>query len=213
MDPDEVAYRKSVRNMAAVLAAIVITVFAALFVPYFLFPTHDVYPTSVTSDSPTGFTMHLTVEAGPSSSPWSVKLIGWINSTSSSIDNITASNSWALSQAGLWTRSCTPGWPIGLGVMQGHYTQDNYTLGTLLPLGQALFAHCPTEPPPPSSFAFEPHTSKALVVLAGRPAFWVIESSLNFTGTSPGYQLQAGVYTAVLADEWGDVLTANFLEA
>ena len=205
--------------MAAVLAAIVITVFAALFVPYFLFPPRNVYPSSVTSDSPTGFTMHLSVSPGASSPTWSVTLTGWVNSTSSSIENITASNGWALPQGGLWTRSCTPGWPIGIGVMQGHYTQDNYTqdnytLGTLLPLGGIPVPHCPMEGRTiPSSFAFEPHTAKALVVLGGTPSFWVIELSLNFTWTSPGYQLKAGVYTAVLADEWGDVLTANFLEA
>ena len=213
MDPDDLAYRRSVRNMVAVLAAIVITVFAALFVPDLLFPPQNVYPSSVTFDSPSGFTMHLTVNLTRVASTWGVALAGWVNSTSSSIYNITASDSWGVSPQGLWTRSCTPGFPIGLGLMQGRYTQDNYTLGTLLPVPQVPNPPCPEATIAPGSFAFEPHTSKALVVLGGSPSFWTIVTSLHYTETTPGYQLQPGVYTAVFADEWGDVVTADFLAA
>ena len=93
--------------------------------------------------------------------------------------------------------------------MEGHYTQDNYTLGTLLPLNSTQ-PPCPGGSYSPAYFAFEPQTSRALVVLAGKPTFWTIQTVVRFTGTTPGYQLPPGVYTAVLADEWGDVLTANF---
>ena len=211
MDPDEAAYRRSVRNMAAILAAIVITVFAAIFVPLLLFPTHNVYPASVTYDSPSGFAMHLALNKTADSAAWTIVLTGWINSTSPSIENVSASDSWAIPRDALWTMPCNQGWPIGLGVMQGHYTQDNFTLGTLLSLDGSTTS-CPAQTNSPSSFTFEPQTAKALVVLDGKPSFWVLQTSLRFTGTTPGHLLQPGVYTAVLADEWGDVLTANFLE-
>lgn len=214
MDSDEVAYRRSVRNMSVILAAIVITVFAAIFVSSYVSPHHDVFQNAVTYDSPNGFTMHLTVTPTSDSPTWGVTLEGWVNSTSPSIENITAADSWAVSQSRLWTSACTSGFPIGVGVMQGHYNQDNFTLGTLLPLNRALFSPCVGQTySSPTSFAFEPRTSKALVVLGGAPKFWGIQTSLHFTGTTAGYGLQPGVYTAVLADEWGDVLTTNFLES
>ncbi len=212
MDPDDDAYRRSVRNMIFVLAAIVVTVFAAIFIPPYFNAGGSAFPTSTSYDSGVGFTMNLTVNYSAGSPTWVVALEGWVNSTSPQIENVTAADSWAFPLGRLWTRLCTPGWPIGLGVMQGHYTQDNYSLGALLPLNQGVTS-CPTSAPPPGSFAFEPHTSKALVVLGGSPEFWVIQSSLRYTGSTPGYQLPPGIYTAILADEWGDVLTANFRAA
>ena len=209
MDSDDIAYRKSVRNMSLVLAAIVITIFAAIFIPPYLNPPSTSFPSSVSFDSGFGFTMHLTVNYSSGSQTWSVLLDGWVNSTSSSINNVTAADAWAYPLNDLFTMPCTPGWPIAIGVMEGHYTQDNYTLGTLLPLNLSQ-STCTGTSRSPTSYAFEPYTSKALVVLGSTPSFWTIQTSLPFTGTTPGYLLPPGVYTAVLADEWGDVLTANF---
>ncbi len=210
MDSDDIAYRKSVRNMAFVLAAIVITIFAAIFIPPYVNPPHNSYPPSVSFDSGFGFTMHMTVNYSSGSPTWSALLSGWVNSTSPSIENVTAADSWAFPPSDLFTGVCNPGWPVAIGVMEGHYTQDNYTLGTLLPLNGSQ-PQCAGGAYSPTSFAFEPQTSKALVVLAGKPSFWTIQTVLRFTGTTPGSQLPPGVYTAVLADEWGDVLTADFL--
>lgn len=221
MNPDDVAYRKSVRNMVVVLAAIVITVFAAIFIPPYLSPYHDVFQNSVIYDSPFGFTMHLTLNSTSASPKGEVTLSGWLNSTYANIQNVTAADSWAFPQASLWERACLNGWPIGIGVMQGHYTRDNYTLGTLLLLNQPQSA-CPVNASPPQYFLFypSPHSSEALVSVAGGHDLWLIQTDLSFGQNSlrqnalpgaPGPKgLPQGVYTAVLADEWGDVLTANF---
>jgi hypothetical protein len=211
MDPDEVAYRRSVRNMIAVLAAIVIVVFAALFIPYYLLPSHTSYQATVTLDSPYGFSMHLGVNATSVSQTGTVVIAGWVNSTSSSIENVTAATQWPVPQGKLWGRPCAPWWPIAIGVMQGHYTKDNYTFGTLIQIRQPALL-CQERSPSPTSFAFEPHSSKVLVVRGGNPSFWVLQTELRFGQSSTSYQLQPGVYTALLADEWGDILTTNFLE-
>jgi len=50
MDSDDIAYRKSVRNMGLFLAAIVITIFAAIFIPPYVNPPHNAYPQSVSFD-------------------------------------------------------------------------------------------------------------------------------------------------------------------
>jgi hypothetical protein len=102
--------------------------------------------------------------------------------------------------------------------MAGHYTQDNYTLGTLFSLPQPLVG-CPVQAATPSYFLLEPHSSKALVVFRGtKSPTWVLQSSFAFgyapgeglpEGTGPNY-LPSGVYTVILSDEWGDALTSNF---
>ncbi|MDG6988054.1 MAG: hypothetical protein JRN21_01875 [Nitrososphaerota archaeon] len=217
MDSDDVTYRKNVRNMSVVLAAIVLTIFAALFVPpYFASP--NVFQTSVSVATPFGFSLNLALNSTSASPAGGVLLTGWLNSTESSVNNVTASVSWAFPPTGLWlgTDRCTAGWPLGIGVMQGHYTQDNYTLGSLLPFMQPL-VYCPVTAPP-QFFLLYPHSSEALAVIGGNPFRWVLNDSLPFSSSSlaPGALrstvsgLPPGVYTAVLADEWGDVLTANF---
>ena len=214
---DDAAYRRSVRNMSFVLAAIVITIFAAIFVPPYVFPSHDNFQRSVSMDSPFfGFTLHLDLNTTTPASSGHVLITGWLNSTSSSLENITTSNSWPLGLSGLWGKICTSGWPIGVGVMKGHYDQDNYTLGKLLPIPQPA---CPSQSEVPSYFILEPHSSKALVDIGGSPQYWIIQTDYTFgytlnaglpEGAGPN-QLPTGVYTAILADEWGEVVTANFL--
>jgi hypothetical protein len=219
MDPDDVAYRRSVRNMVIILVAITIVIFAAIFVPPYVNPRQKPFQASVSYDFPSGFTMHLTLNSTTLAPTAEVLLTGWVNSSSDSIENVTVANSWAFPQGGLWERGCSTGWPIGLGVMKGHYTQDNYTLGALLQLKRPLTG-CPASSPP-SYFLFYPLSSKALADTRAGPSLWVLQTSLTFgegslqptssSGSEAPNELLSGVYTAVLADEWGDVLTTNFL--
>lgn len=219
MDPDASAYRRSVINALVVLAAVVIALVAsALVLPYFSGPNAS-FQKSVTLSSPEGFTLFLNISSTSISTSGNVNVTSWAVNGSPYISNISAANSWGVLEGGLWTRPCTSGWPIGVGLMQGHYDGNNYTQGKLIPVGSIPIL-CPVAVVPPHYFAFEPHSSKAFVELAGAPAFWTIRSSLVFGGKSLGpqglpdspgpNQLPPGVYTVVAADEWGDVLTTNF---
>jgi hypothetical protein len=216
--PDDVEYRKSVRNMSAVLAAIVITIFAALIIPPYLNPVRPTFQEQVSATSPYGFTLTLEINSTSISSTGHIAITAWVNSTSSTIENVTAKDAWALDRAQLWGRICTSGWPMGVGVMQGHYTLDNFSQGTLLHFPQPLVL-CPVMRGQPQWFALAPHSSKALVSPGGIPTFWILQSTLTFgsgnlpLNLTPGPRssgFPAGVYTAVAADEWGDVVTTNF---
>lgn len=209
---DDVEYRKSVRNMSIVLAAMAITIFAAIFIPPHFSPAHDVFQSSVSAGTPSGFIMHLTMNATRVGTGGSVLVTGWLNSTSDSLYNITAANAWGLPQNMLWEPPCVSGWPIGIGVMEGHYTADNYTMGTLVPVPKPLTS-CPVQAASPSYYVFEKYSSRALVDFGGTPSIWTIQTTFTFPQYLSGSGLHPGVYTAVLADEWGDVLTANFLVA
>jgi len=192
--------------MTLVLAAIVLTVFAGLFVPPYLFPPHNVYQTSVSSDSPYGFVLHLSLNATLLANGESLLLTGWLNSTSS-LENVTVASQWAVPPAGLHGPFCSPGWPIGLGIMQGHYTQDNYTLGSLRQISTPV--NCPEEGPAPAYFVTEDHSSTVLFSTDGAPAVWDLYTRFSVSPGSVG-PMPPGVYTAVFADEWGDVLTTIF---
>jgi len=218
---DDLAYRRSVRNMSIILAVIVIVVFAAIFVPPYISPNHDVFQQSVTTDSPAGFTLHLTTNATSISPGGSVLIDGWVNSSFASVQNLTVADQWAFRESLLWGKACTTGWPIGVGVMEGHYDQDNYTLGTLLAIPQPL-SSCPVSAPPQFILLYpSPHSSEALASVSGNPVRWLLQTLFAFSDRtlgpasqpgSPGPgELPPGVYTAVLADEWGDVLTNNFI--
>jgi hypothetical protein len=206
MDPDDLAYKKSVRNMSVVLAVIVITIFAALVASPYLFPTTSTFQTSTTFVSAFGFTLYLRINTTTLAPDGNLQINGWLNSSSGSVSNITAADTWGIGPANLWTAACTSGWPIGVGVIRGHYTQDNSTFGTLYPIPIPAYK-CLVGNPAPNSFLLEPHSSKALVTLNGTPQYWVLQS--NYTLNTRGFP--PGTYTAVLADEWGDVMTTNFI--
>lgn len=206
MDPDDVEYRKSVRNMALVLAAIVITAFAAIFIPPYFSSSNNVYVPNVSETSPFGFVLHLSVNSTFVPPSGSVLITGWVNNTYGAIEDINASNSWGLSQGQLVERACTAGWPIGIGVMMGHYTDQNYSSGTLLNLPRPA-VQCPVSTNTPKDFIFRPHSSQALVTVGGTTAEWNIVTSVDFKGVSTSGTSRPGVYTALIADEWGDVLT------
>ena len=209
MDPDEIEYKKSVRNMSLVLAAIVITAFAGIFIPPYFFSAHNMYVPSVSDQSTFGFTVHLSLNSTLVQPSGGVLITGWINSTSASIEDINSSGSWGLPQSQLWG-SCNLGWPIGIGIMKGHYADANYSAGTLINVSPLRSWCGPQGGTTPKDFVLRPHSSQAVVTVNGSPAIWDLVSSLGFGGIPLGIQLQPGVYTAVIADEWGDVLTMIF---
>ncbi len=209
MTEDDAVYRRNVRTMALVLAAIVLTVFAALFIPPLLNPVHEQFNQSGSVNSPYGFSLNIRLNATHPAQGAGVSVTAWLNSTSPQISNITAVNSWPIGPQGLWTRICTSGWPLGVGVMPGYYTSDNYTLGSLIRVPMPLLA-CPVSIFTPKYFLLQPYGSVAIVELNGALAHWNLTSTVSLGGPLLGAQRSSGVYTAVAADEWGDVVIAHF---
>lgn len=208
------AYRKNVKAMSIILIVIMAIIFGALFIPPYLFPTRTTFQSSVSSPSPEGFTLNLTLNTTSIAPDGEVNITTWAVSTDRMINNVTALDDWGLNQSMLWVSKCDE--PVGVGLMLGYYTLDNYTQGALLPIGTNS-GNCPGSPP--KYFAFEYNTSTALVAENNMPYFWSIRASINYGGsgtgsngltTPPSEGLSQGVYTVVAADEWGDVVLANF---
>ncbi|HYC26820.1 MAG TPA: hypothetical protein VEB67_02215 [Nitrososphaerales archaeon] len=217
MSDDDAAYKKSVRNMSIVLAAIVITVFAAIFIPPYLNPAHDEFQKSVSLGTGQGFTLYLDINSTALSPSNSLNVTAWEVSTAPAISNVTALSNWSVPVSDLYTSNCFHGWPIGIGLMQGHYDQDNYSLGSMIPLTYvaAGCAQSQGTSSPPQWFAFEPDTSDVIASQGGTLVHWTLLSQFTFNHSSSSIfdgngVLAPGVYTVVAADEWGDVLTTNF---
>ena len=211
---DDVAYKRSVRNMSFVLAAIVITVFAAIIIPPYINPIHNNFQASVSLETGQSATLFLLVNSTSIAPEGHVNVTIWLKSTYPSINNVTAANQWSLPPGYMWTRSCTAGFPIGVGLMRGHYDQSNYSQGQLLRPNLPWTA-CPISTTSPRWFAFEPGTPNAIVNLGGTLEHWTISTGViagpgSFAGSGAG-GFSPGVYTVLAADEWGDVLTTNFV--
>lgn len=215
---DDLVYKKNVRSMLVILSVMAMVIFAAIFVPPYLNPPHEVFRTSVSYGSPFGFTMYLTLNATTVSPNGTILFTGWLNNTGGDL-NLTAVNQWPYSQSLLMEKPCTPGWPMGIGIMKGQYDQENYSLGTPMQLQQPSYG-CSQQGGAPSYFLFYPHSDMVIASINGNPTNWVIQTTFYFSPGSlsagalsggTGQSLPPGVYTAILVDEWGDVLATNFL--
>lgn len=208
MDPDDVAYRKSVRNTVKVLAVVVAVIAAALILTGYFDVTPNSFQTSTSVPSAYPFTLSLAINTTSTSPDGVVAISAWLNATSTG--NVTSVSLWGFNQSRLVSPPCSSGFPVAIGVMQGHYTLDNYSVGTLLPISHPLVL-CPIHHGSPPWFYFGSQSSRVLVTLDGTPEFWVLSTSYGFGADSIGkLHLPPGVYTAVAVDEWGDFVLTNF---
>lgn len=206
LSEDDAAYRRNVRNMALVLAAITITIFAAIFIPPVINPVHEQFAPSGSATSPYGFTINVKLNSTSLRDGGGVAIEAWLNSTSPQLDNVTAESAWPVGPEDLWTKVCVAGWPLGIGVMSGYYTQDNYTSGSLLQIPQPIVS-CPEEGRGPAYFILQPFSDNALVEASGTAQIERLQSSLTFSGADAvGH---AGAFTVLAADEWGDMVLVH----
>jgi hypothetical protein len=209
---DNKEYHRNVRNMAFVLAAITIVIFASIFIPPLVNPVHEQFSREASSNSPYGFGLNLSINATHLESGGYVAITFWINNTSKQINNVTAQNNWPVKN--LPATSCPNGMPMSVGVMKGYYTGDNLSLGHVLPLFY-LGPPCPPIPEFASTpyFLFQPLGSVALVRSAGG----IRQVNVSVTVSSNSYieggaaARFAGVFTVVAVDEWGDSVLTHFV--
>ncbi len=195
--------------MVVVLAAIVLTAFATIFIPPIVNPVHEQFSQTGYSDSVYGFRLNLLLNGTQLAAGHGISVTAWLINTSSGINNVTAASQWPVSLLGLWTRICTNGWPVGVGVMPGYFTTDNYTRGSLIRVPSPLLA-CPILRDTPAFFLMQPKGSTAIVRLNGVLSDWNLTSTFALGSVQLARNQSGGVFTAVAADEWGDVAIAHF---
>lgn len=208
MTEEDASYRRSVRNTIVVMAAMVMVIAAALFIPPLVSPLHEQFNNVSSVESPYGLSLTIRLNGTKPAAGEGETVTAWLNSTSSQVSNITAATSWPMGPQGLWTKTCTNGWPLGVGIMAGYYTTDNYSLGSLIQVPMPLL-NCPMMMGTPGFFLMQPHGSTAIVKVNGALADWNLTTTFGVGGSHLSSQ-RGGVYTAIAADEWGDVAVAHF---
>ena len=211
-DEDEV-YHKNARNMALVLAAIVIVIFAAIFIPPLVNPVREQFAPEASVNSEYGFSLNLALNATSTTSGTRIAFSVWANNTSGQIDNVTSEGNWPVTN--LSAAPCYTNMPMRVGVIVGYYTESNFSLGVVYPLSSPLSdSNCALAAgTAPSYFLFKPLGSEALV----RASSGIIQLDVSLTVSSNGYviggssQPFAGVMTAVAVNEWGDSVVIHFI--
>lgn len=144
-----------------------------------------------------------------------------------SVNNVTEAVGWAYSQDSLTPCGPDPYTnPVEFAVVQGHYSQDNYTSGKALPFyntGNVYLCGMVGVLGGPHAYAFQP-LSDAFSFPSGSAqpeigaASITITTSGYWTGAQNGVAaafvpFPPGAYTIIGADEWGNVvLLQAFLE-
>jgi len=196
--------------MAVILAAIVITVFASIFIPPLVYPSHEQFVASSSTFSPYGFSLLLTENATRIVSGQDIDVTAVMNNTSYEVLQVPAASDWPL--AGLYTRPCFTGWPMGIGIMQGYYTSDNFTSGTLLKLQYPQAGCSSGTSSAPTIFLIEADSPDSVANSTNSVQTWNLTFSLDsrsYAGANGTAYFQ-GVYTVVVADEWGDTAITHF---
>ncbi len=207
---DEEHYRRSARNMAYFVGALVLLVVAAVAASAILSPQSEpTRPDIARASSGLGFDLVLRVNSTSLASGSTLGATVAINNTSGRILNMTSADSWAVNR-GYLIPVCDHAWPIGVGVMKGSYTRANYTSGVLL-TSVIPVVFCPAVPPhpgyPPVFFLVQSGTSSSLEVNALGSSHVNLTSQVSIGTGSPQAVLPPGIYTVVAADEWGDIAT------
>jgi hypothetical protein len=186
----------------------VFVIIAALVIPPLVNPPHEQLNSFSSVASPFGLILSLEINGTQLAAGQGESLTAWLNSTSSEVANVTSASSWPIGTQGLWTRICTSGWPLGVGIMAGYFTSDNYSLGSLVRVPMPMIG-CPVMLGTPGFFLMQPRGSSAIVKVNGALATWNLTSALGVGGSLMSSQ-RGGVYTAIAVDEWGDIALAHF---
>lgn len=211
-EEDNKTYRRNVRNMALVLAAIAIVIFASIFVPPLISSGHEQFSSKSSVNSPNGYTLNLALNASRLIPGERLAIDAWINNTGKAINQLPAQKEWPI--ANVTDAPCGAVLPIRIGIMNGYYNVENVSLGQFLRLSFASVS-CPATAASgtPQYFLMQPLSSQTILQSSGG----VEEFDISISCTAGGYVVNSsetrfsGVFTAVVMDEWGDLALTHFL--
>jgi Putative Ig domain len=142
--------------------------------------------------------------------------------TLSKTNTITSSANWPVS--GLGVGPCgVLNYPFGIAIFQGSYTAANISSGTPLQIYEPAIYHCPMTLADISSYVFQPlsHNAAVFQMSESTAVFNDMEMNTEFEPAPTGHwasneagstftNFEAGVYTIVAGDEWGNLVILHF---
>ena len=145
-----------------------------------------------------------------------------LNSTS----NIRASNDWPMPPGTVNPYDeCPVGFPVGIAILNGSYSEDNFTSGNALALYNTNNIASCTESAPVgmTSYSFRPLSTYATELVGNQTSYGasttISSSSFGYwtgsadLGPTPAFHTFSSniTYTALAVDEWGDVVLLHFV--
>ena len=124
----------------------------------------------------------------------------WDNNTLAENNHVAVASDWAIS--GIDGGGCVRNWPLGIGLMKGHYAASNVSQGQFV--DYPFFWNCPGELIVLQSLTFLPHNSTAIAKTNFGTPSWNILQTYTYQNLEPGE------YTVVACDEWGHIALAYF---
>jgi hypothetical protein len=125
----------------------------------------------------------------------------WEINTLQSTNDIEVAPSWS-GILGIAAQGCTTGWPMGIGLLKGHYVASNVSQGQLV--SYPFMFSCPGAQITLQSLAFMPDSSTAIATTNFGTPTWDVSQSFVYQNLNPGN------YTVVACDEWGHTAFAYF---
>ena len=211
-EEDNRTYRRNVRNMALVLAAIAIVIFASIFIPPLIGSGHEQFSSKSSVNSPNGYTLNLVLNTSRLAPGERLALDAWINNTGKAINQLPAQQEWPIPN--VTDAPCGAVLPIRIGILSGYYSVENVSLGQFLQLSFASVS-CPATAVSgtPQYFLMQPLSSQTIL----QSSSGVGEFDISVSCTTGSYVVNAseirfsGVFTAVAMDEWGDLALTHFI--
>jgi hypothetical protein len=138
------------------------------------------------------------------------------HNAATTVTNVSRGSSWPLSSLALGPCG-TSGFPIGIAVFEGHYTNANVSSATPLRIFKPS-APCPAAVAYPAWYAFQPQSDLAKTSMNTAPIS--IHAMVIVNGTWTGgdlagngatlSSLSPGAYTVAGGDEWGRLVLQYF---
>ena len=125
----------------------------------------------------------------------------WEVNTLHSTNEVDVAPNWS-GVLGISAQGCFQGWPMGQGLLKGHYVASNASQGQLVPYPFTF--SCPAEPIILRSLTFQPNSTTAIATTNFGTPTWDINQSFIYQNLSPGE------YTIIACDEWGHTVFAYF---
>jgi hypothetical protein len=134
------------------------------------------------------------------------------------VNNVTTANDWPYPNTGSLPCGDYDQFPIEYAVLQGYYDASNYTSASALTLYDPGVTYlCPTVSASIPYFLFSPLSDDASFSFSsGQNNSYLLSADYSVTGYWTGsgifHQFPPGVYTALVEDEWGNVVLLHFTE-
>ncbi|MDG7000025.1 MAG: hypothetical protein JRN15_13030 [Nitrososphaerota archaeon] len=200
-------FKKEIGAIIVIVAVLALVVVLVYFNPA---PART-GPTSTSTASVSGLVLSITLNASSIQTGHAISFSASLFNSLTTENNVTAASNWAVLD--LVIGPCGPtDSPIAFAIVQGFYTGSNISKAPAIQYGPS----CTTVMGGVKLYSFRPMSDNASVIgkcstnpCFTKPMAWT-RSFSNYWSKNELVNFTPGLYTVVVADEWGNLVVAQF---